>query len=324
MRVSYAQLLAAADSMVAGVEGPLKLPPEHAASLLQLAMNCSDPGTATAAARRLPEQLEPELARKLLLTATTRQHTAVLMRSNYEARNSWRSTSGYVGLAEMLSDLPAAYDLSSKEFAQRMLAVVHQGDTVTVHSLSYFPDARGVPHQQLLKLLTTAVEEPRWVSRGATIELCEPLAAYDISEEEAAGLLLAALRQGKYRVLDALCNLPAAQRLSCGSVLQLLDASTKISNKKYVVLEGGRSAELARARKLGNGSLVLCLAGHPSCIIVLFRLLVKLEAVQLSVQQTAEALKVAALWSCEDAVTRLCALPAAGFLSSKQLRLRRL
>lgn len=85
------------------------------------------------------------------------------------------------------------------------------------------------------------------------------------------------------------------------------------------MLEGGRSAELARARKLGNGSLVLCLAGHPSCIIILFRLLVKLEAVQLSVQQTAEALKVAALWSCEDAVTRLCALPAAGFLSSKQL-----
>jgi hypothetical protein len=57
------------------VEG---LPEEDATALLQLAMNCSNPSTATAAAHRLPEQLEAAAARKLLLTAAARHHTAAV------------------------------------------------------------------------------------------------------------------------------------------------------------------------------------------------------------------------------------------------------
>jgi hypothetical protein len=53
----------------------------QAAALLQLAMNCSNPGTAEAAAQCIPDQIEVAAARKLLLTAAARQHT--------EATDAW-------------------------------------------------------------------------------------------------------------------------------------------------------------------------------------------------------------------------------------------
>jgi hypothetical protein len=62
---------------------------EGAADLLQLALNCSSttaaatairhlPATAAAAARRIPELLEPDVARRLLVTAAQRQHDSCL------------------------------------------------------------------------------------------------------------------------------------------------------------------------------------------------------------------------------------------------------
>jgi hypothetical protein len=61
--------------------------PAEAGNLLQLAFNCSDevivetalkrlPRTTAAAATDMPALLEPDVARKLLLTAATRQHAA--------------------------------------------------------------------------------------------------------------------------------------------------------------------------------------------------------------------------------------------------------
>uniref|UniRef100_A0A383V733 Uncharacterized protein n=1 Tax=Tetradesmus obliquus TaxID=3088 RepID=A0A383V733_TETOB len=122
LRITHVQLLAAADSMVAGVEGPLKLPPEHTASLLQLAMNCSRPETAAAAARRLPGALEPEFARKLLVTAATRQHAEVVQGMMQRAAVLQHvdaptlepvlcgmiKDGGHAGFVSTLCDLPAA------------------------------------------------------------------------------------------------------------------------------------------------------------------------------------------------------------------------
>uniref|UniRef100_A0A383WPQ3 Uncharacterized protein n=1 Tax=Tetradesmus obliquus TaxID=3088 RepID=A0A383WPQ3_TETOB len=111
MTVTYAQLVAAANSMVAGVEVwvqaqqelglhtdipqaavticcPGTWPEEtldyltevlranSTPDLLQLAMNCSGRSAALAAAHSLPAQLEPLLLRKLLLTAAKRMHDA--------------------------------------------------------------------------------------------------------------------------------------------------------------------------------------------------------------------------------------------------------
>ncbi|KAF6250939.1 hypothetical protein COO60DRAFT_1645769 [Scenedesmus sp. NREL 46B-D3] len=105
MRISYAGLLKAAGDMVAGVEvwvqaqqqlgiesempalaARIRLPAEGGSALLQLALKCSNPATATtaahsvpltvaaAAARRMPALLEPDAVRGLLLTAATWQH----------------------------------------------------------------------------------------------------------------------------------------------------------------------------------------------------------------------------------------------------------
>uniref|UniRef100_A0A383WK41 Uncharacterized protein n=1 Tax=Tetradesmus obliquus TaxID=3088 RepID=A0A383WK41_TETOB len=111
MTVSYAQLVRAAHSMVAGVEvwvqaqqalGLQEDIPEAAVTiccpstwpseplpyltevlqrnstpdLLQLAMNCSMQPAAEAAARSLPAQLEPQHICKLLTTAAKRQHVS--------------------------------------------------------------------------------------------------------------------------------------------------------------------------------------------------------------------------------------------------------
>jgi hypothetical protein len=67
---------------------------EGAADLLQLALNCSStttaavvgylPITAASVASSLPELLEPDVARRLLVTAATRRHVAAVQQMTHQ------------------------------------------------------------------------------------------------------------------------------------------------------------------------------------------------------------------------------------------------
>jgi hypothetical protein len=132
------------------------MPPEDGANLLQLAFNCSNPltvdtafvclpRTADAAAADMPALLEPDVARKLLLTAATRQHAALLLspsalqymlRLGYLQQHVDAATleallqllvlpcyNTYDAL-NALCQLPAAAQLSSEALARLLLAAV--------------------------------------------------------------------------------------------------------------------------------------------------------------------------------------------------------
>jgi hypothetical protein len=467
------------------VQGRLKLPPEHANSLLQLAMNCSRPATAAAAARRLPGNPQPEFTRKLLLTAVARQHTEVLkgmsklaavlqhvdvptlepvlgflvgegegecitpllglpvasqlpsdavcrllltaalygaqecavqlcklagaqqmscqdleglliacvsekvnasstdwgnlhdvrcmfcmksifalpaaqrlscsailqlVRSYHEVCSAGVThTFGiFVEGVHSLRSLPAAEELSSQSTVQQLLAAVQQGDALTVKSLMYMPATQGISREQLLQLLTAITKDPCWRNHACVELLCHLPAAQDLSSEEAAALLLAALHQGKTECINHLCKLPAAQRLrseevarllltalhqgqakcmaalrklpavdslSSETVSQLLCAGVEIHDRIHTEL----LLSLPPGVELSSSRLVQHLqeTRHYECIKWLLRL--SAAEVQLSTEQTAEVLKLAVVWSCIDIVMQLCALPAASLLSSSQV-----
>jgi hypothetical protein len=119
------------------------LPAEGCTPLLQLAINCSSARTANAAAVCLPtleclgpELLQPTVARKLLVTAATRQHTAALMcmaelpimRQQIDAATLEaviRQLLKHEQCVEALCALPAAAQLSSDTIAGLLVAVVH-------------------------------------------------------------------------------------------------------------------------------------------------------------------------------------------------------
>jgi hypothetical protein len=94
-------------------------------------MNCSNPSTATAAAHRLPEQLETATARQLLLTAAARQHTAVVEH--------------LVGLSMMLQHLDES--TLEKVFGQLLAhagCLTHAGSSAAEHESISTLAARGI------------------------------------------------------------------------------------------------------------------------------------------------------------------------------------
>uniref|UniRef100_A0A383VKT1 Uncharacterized protein n=1 Tax=Tetradesmus obliquus TaxID=3088 RepID=A0A383VKT1_TETOB len=308
MRITYAQLLAAADRMVAGVEVWVKaqqqlgiktdvpvaavsiccsldwahitLPAADAPALLQLAMNCSNWVPATAAAQRVTAKaaaattrgmtalLQPDVARKLLLTAAARQHTvAVHHMVNLEVMQQHINEDTLEGMlvhllrqhgcVEVLLQLPAAAQLSTDAVLRLLLAAVKTPNALTaVHKVFSLTAARQLTTEQVDTVLRACMHE---VAAAHTTWTCI----------------------APYRVFEHVLELPAALQLTGSTVVQLLYTSIDLIDNCFTE----------------------AICRHPA-------------AQALSREQLLHQLQITVLRSY-DCTERLCTLPAAQQLDSE-------
>uniref|UniRef100_A0A383VCN4 Uncharacterized protein n=1 Tax=Tetradesmus obliquus TaxID=3088 RepID=A0A383VCN4_TETOB len=257
MRFSYAQLLAAADSMVARVDVWVQAQQQlrvesnipaaaiaiccndnrdniqqaigdgHSADLLQLAMNCSSSATATAVIRCLPAAVaqealrEPDVARKLLLTAATRHHTAAVlhmaclpgMQQHVDAATLHavlmqiqRTDDAHVGeCAQHLCRLPAAQQLSSEAVLQLMRGAV-PSSCFTLVALCGLPAAAHLTSEAVFGLFRSASGySPR--SIDVLSDCLPPMVLKRLSSQQMAQPTKAAKADGLRVIIAALRDL---------------------------------------------------------------------------------------------------------------------
>uniref|UniRef100_A0A383VCX7 Uncharacterized protein n=1 Tax=Tetradesmus obliquus TaxID=3088 RepID=A0A383VCX7_TETOB len=217
----------------------IRMPADEAAALLQLALNCSNPATAiaaalhvpataAAAARRMPALLVPSVARKLLLTAATRHHTAAVLHM--------------VGLASMQQHINA--DTREAMLAQLL------ADYDCVGLLWQLPIAP-ISTEALVRLLLTAVQGP--ASNQVVDLLCCSTAAQQFTPGQVDTLLRAGMHwheavaaQSGYsdeesnpwdrspqRVFFGVYELPAICQLDATAVVSLLHAAVDSGHYEY-------------------------------------------------------------------------------------------
>jgi hypothetical protein len=161
--VDAAAAATAAAAAVFAVQDHASVPKNGAADLLQLALNCSNtttaeaairhlPLTAAFAARRMPELLEPDVARRLLGTAATRQHAAAIhqmvthQQLEYMTQHIDAATLEVITLdlrdydniayLRLLTQLPAAAHLSSEAVIRLLLSTAARYRTGAVPAAS--------------------------------------------------------------------------------------------------------------------------------------------------------------------------------------------
>jgi hypothetical protein len=241
--------------LLLSLQDSANLPLQGRADLLQLAINCSRPETATAAAVHLavtiaaaaaasntPALLESALARKLLLTAVTRQHVAAVKHmvvlddlqqyvdaATLEAAINTTLTQGTSGsvvnqqLVTSLCSLPAAKQLSFKQVAQLLATAVQQDNDSCVDSMCKLPATKQLSSEQVMQLLATAVEQD---GRFCVESMCELPAAQQLSSEQVWYLLQLAMEdECGISCMYALSDLPAGQELSEEQTAQLEQAT---------------------------------------------------------------------------------------------------
>uniref|UniRef100_A0A383V6A8 Uncharacterized protein n=1 Tax=Tetradesmus obliquus TaxID=3088 RepID=A0A383V6A8_TETOB len=244
MAVTYAQLLAAADSMVAGVEvwvlaqqqlgitkddttaeleavccsgrGMRKKKLEeadikyalthgHTADLLQLAMNCSNHGTSSTVIQCLPATVAAAALNEPGVVRKLLLPTA--------ARHHSAAVQHMAGLPWMQQHVDAA---TLKAALAQLLTAEHFEDVLV--NLCWLPAAQQLSSEEVQQLLQAAVE------RGcAPAQLCELPAAAGITSDATLQLLQAAVSKGVN--VEWLCELPAAAGISSEGVRQLLQAA---------------------------------------------------------------------------------------------------
>jgi hypothetical protein len=299
---------AAAAAAVFTVQDHARLPKEGAADLLQLALNCKHQATATtvichlpipaaSAARRMPQLLEPDVARKLLVTAATRRHvTAVHKMITYQQLGYMKQHIDAATLQvllmlfempdaylESLVQLPAAANLSSEYVIRLLLAAsdarYRRTGFSAVRVVCQLPAAQQLDRAAVLQLLQAAIQQGcvPW-------HLCELPAAVQLSSGEVLQLLQAAVQLGMDNT-NELCNLPGAQQLESAAVLQLLQAAVQ----NIQTISG--FCELPGAQQLDYQAV--------------------LQLLQTAVQHVDKDLRV------DQMTLHLCRLPAAQQLSSQ-------
>jgi hypothetical protein len=246
------------------VQDHVGLPAEGGEALLQLAVNCSDPDTAAAAAaripvtveaaaRRLPALLQPEVARKLLITAATRQHIAALqhlatlavMREHMDAATLEdvlrQLLKGFdherFDCFGILCKAPEAAQLNSEAVQLLLLTAVHESSCAAVLWLCRLPAARQLSSGQVECLIQTCIEKCTAFDRIAAFtdpsisarfveHLGELPGGMQLSSNALVRLLHAAIRDGDgYQYTKTLSNLPAAAGISSSAVTSLLRAA---------------------------------------------------------------------------------------------------
>uniref|UniRef100_A0A383VP01 Uncharacterized protein n=1 Tax=Tetradesmus obliquus TaxID=3088 RepID=A0A383VP01_TETOB len=275
VRITYAQLLAAADSMVAGVEVWVQVQQQlgvqsdipaaaaavccsddkdviilafvvgHGADLLQLALNRSSPQAVAAALDCLPAAaagaalLEPRVARRLLLTAAMRRHVRAVQRM--VALPCMQQHVDAATLEAMLGQRLEAervpQQLSTGAVVQLLRAAIQQH--WLPKALCRLPGAAGISSEAVLQLLQAAVDK--------CVSSLKPLyalpAAAQLSGEAALGLLNRAVKQGFFHTARMLSSgLPPALReqFSSQQVAELIAAAVEQSCYEERANKGAR------------------------------------------------------------------------------------
>jgi hypothetical protein len=216
----------------------LELPEEDAAALLQLAMNSKWPATGTTALQRMPQHLEADNARKLLITAAARLHEPALQHmlgleafkqhvdaSTIEAVLMHSVTAAGVHNG-MFRTAVNAFDTKvlSHDATVKLLHAAAKSDQVTcMMTFCRLPQVQQLSSKELVEVLQTAVKRG---NEGCIIALTQLPVAQQISSEAVVQLLQAAVLQGVFvyhqRGSDRLCGLPGAQNIGCDAVARLL------------------------------------------------------------------------------------------------------
>jgi hypothetical protein len=318
------------------------LPEEDATALLQLAMNSSNPSTAEAAAHGLPEQLEAAAARKLLLTAAVRQHTAVIEHvidlpvtgQHIDAdtlEGMIMQLLPQAGCLELLCTVPAAAQLSSEAAARLLLEGLKQRQHVALGQLWGLAGAQQISSELLAELLLGCAHV--CTCAGKVVDeclgaICILPAATALSSTELVQLLEAVFERGfntqqyaddKRAVsygMTLLCahlmHLPAAAELSTEQVMQLIQKAALFNNAPAM-----RSFAISKITGRLSSEMVLQTlqtvveAGGGACTEALCLLP---AAQQLGREAVVQLLQAAADPLC---TASLCQLPAAQQLSSE-------
>jgi hypothetical protein len=215
----------------------------------------------------MPELLEPDVARRLLVTAARRQQTAAVehmvrlaylqqqvdatmleatllgeLRVKHDACLSLFIQLPAAALkllllaamqqgskVELFCQLPAAQQLSSAEvFPLLQAAVQYEATNYYHYCLNLVKDLSELPAAQQLDRQAVLQLMQATLQRGLNTRfLCVLPAAQALDRQAVLQLLQAAVQAGAGSSVDALCSIPAAQQLTSEDVLQLLDAAVQ-------------------------------------------------------------------------------------------------
>jgi hypothetical protein len=224
------------------------LPAETAGAVLQLAMNCRNPSTAAAAAyssrvltassaRDVPASLQQAVARRLLLTAATRQHTDAVrillvfpvMQQQLDAATlevMLRQLLKYHECIRILCQLPVAAELSPDTAAGLLLAA-YQGLMYDAgRELCALDASHQLSSEQIEALLQALLTQSTgydstssWVFRQAFFGLP---GVRQLSSSAVVRLLRTAISKIGVDFSEDLCEVPAAANISSADVVSLL------------------------------------------------------------------------------------------------------
>jgi hypothetical protein len=184
------------------LQDTLALPADTSIDLLQLAFNCKEDPAATAAAQRLPAQLNADVARKLLTTAAQRWHAAAVLHM--------------AGHGACKDSIQQHIDAPTLE-----IVLLHMTfDEACVNVLCRLPAAALLTSDALEKIIWEAFEEDFILDRRSAVYRLP--AAACISSSAVLKMLEYRVNNGNYDWVEAMCSLPLAQQLSIDEVKQLL------------------------------------------------------------------------------------------------------
>jgi hypothetical protein len=229
------------------LQSEVPIPAADAADLLQLAVNSLNERTARAVLGRLPSQLEPTAARRLLVTAAVRQRgdlarrvaairivkqhldaptlTAVLRALLLAAESRAYPTSSQLldSVSGLLFDQQAvAQQLEGAALVGMLHAAVKSRAPDFALPLFQSLNAQQLGAAAVLEVLTAAVDA---LDSYSVRHLCSLPAAQQLACEDVVRLLQAASGKRSVDVMQRLSRLSAAEQLSSEVMVQLLQAA---------------------------------------------------------------------------------------------------
>jgi hypothetical protein len=315
--------------------------------IIQLAMNCTKHEPAGAAVFHIPEQIEPDTARKLLLTAAARHHILtlrdMLMLANMQQLINPPTLEGMLlpllrdkDCVALLCKLPAASQLSSKAVANVLLTALHgprrdfqnlfTPAAEAVNTLCGLPAAAGISVDQATELLKACVingaQQAHHKSNYGTIwGYISKLPSADLlGSSIMAELLNTAIKLGSDDYARRLLALPAAASLNSRDLMQLLlqlslEPASPPSGLFNMLMQHPNAERLS----CHEATQLMCACAERSMAFALQQVCVKPAAKLLSKDQLLQPLTLAVQHGSASCAEELCKLPAAQQMSSDEL-----
>jgi hypothetical protein len=225
-------------------------------AVLQLAMNCSKPSTAAAAASRMPALLQPDVVRRLLVTAATRQHTAAVhhmvalpaMQQHLNAATleaMLLQLLRHDGCINVLCQLPVAAELSTDAVTQLLLAAYQEGSFGAGPIFCDLDVSQQISSEQIEALLLGLTTQTKCYECSNSFLFRRAIHAlpgfWQLNSSAVVRLLRTAISAQGANVSFKLCLVPAAANISSADVASLLleafakPAEYRIDNITYNV-----------------------------------------------------------------------------------------